>query len=199
MKTYRSSKIKINSCVLVAGERFGKLTVVEYCRERRAYKCLCDCGNFTYARPDNLISGRHSACFCGQHAPRLGQRLPNEQGCINEIYKGYRERCPKRGYEFELTKEEFSAMILQNCHYCGIPPDTHRKCKNGRVFVYNGIDRIDNNVGYKKGNIVTACKVCNYAKNTLSLEEWKAWIVRIYSNVFIKKKDTLDIYNDYVI
>jgi hypothetical protein len=32
------------------------------------------------------------------------------------------------------------------------------------AFIYNGIDRVDNSIGYEMGNVVTCCVVCNLMK-----------------------------------
>ena len=42
---------------------------------------------------------------------------------------------------------------------------------NGQ-YLYNGIDRIDNKLGYIKGNMTPCCKICNHAKHDLTFEGW---------------------------
>ena len=55
--------------------------------------------------------------------------------------------------------------------------------KTSDTIVYcNGIDRIDSSKGYVKGNVVTSCKYCNTAKNTMTQQEFKEWIVRVYEH-----------------
>lgn len=52
------------------GQRFGKLTVIEYIGKMPEYcnanvwKCQCDCGNITYATTSNLNSGHIKSCGC---------------------------------------------------------------------------------------------------------------------------------------
>ncbi len=46
-------------------------------------------------------------------------------------------------------------------------------------FKYNGVDRIDNAIGYTKENCVPCCAICNNSKSTLSLKDWLEWIERI--------------------
>ena len=52
----------------ITGQRFGRLTVVEYAgknrRNRTLWKCICDCGNETIARLDALKSGDKRSCGC---------------------------------------------------------------------------------------------------------------------------------------
>lgn len=51
---------------------------------------------------------------------------------------------------FKITREEFNLILEIECYYCG-----------GPGF---GIDRIDSNVGYEKGNCVSCCTWCNKMK-----------------------------------
>ena len=59
---------------------------------------------------------------------------------------------------------------------------------NNGDYVYNGIDRIDNNKGYTIDNIVPCCAKCNYAKGKLTLQEFKELIEGIYNHRFNDKK-----------
>jgi hypothetical protein len=47
------------------------------------------------------------------------------------------------------------------------------------VYVYSGLDRVDNTVGYTLDNVVPACKACNHAKVDMSYAEFTAWIARL--------------------
>jgi hypothetical protein len=104
---------------------------------------------------------------------------------INELYKGYKNSAKRRKDDYLITKYEFKNFITENCYYCGseplktITPSRKRKAdKNG--FKYNGIDRLENDLGYTKENCVTCCHICNNAKNTLSKEEFLNWVIKIY-------------------
>lgn len=70
----------------------------------------------------------------------------------------YKKRADEHGYDFDLTNEEFRELVESDCYYCG--------CKRGKIL--NGIDRLDNSIGYTKENTVPACKMCNNMKNTLN-------------------------------
>jgi len=54
-----------------------------------------------------------------------------------------------------------------------------RKKFRQRIISANGIDRQDNAKGYIPGNCVSCCRICNYAKHALTLEEFKSWIQRL--------------------
>ena len=54
------------------GQRFGNLTVIEYSKEHRKWKCKCDCGNTTYVPTKNLKTGNTISCGCQQSG--IGKR-----------------------------------------------------------------------------------------------------------------------------
>ena len=53
---------------------------------------------------------------------------------------------------------------------------------NNHFFLYNGIDRKNNNMGYTYTNSVSCCKLCNQAKNSLSIKEFYDHIQLILNN-----------------
>lgn len=87
-------------------------------------------------------------------------------------FNQYRVNARKRNYTFELSFSDLSSLILAPCTYCGIEPAP-----------VNGIDRIDNSVGYVRGNCTPCCKFCNIAKHTQSTEDFKNWITRTYKHL----------------
>jgi hypothetical protein len=162
---------------------FGKLTVVKWDKERKAYLCKCKCGNETYARSWSLKTGRHKACKCGMKEVRLSCRLPDNLAIKNHLYYDYKKSAQKKKKPFNLSFEDFIKLIQTNCHYCGIEPQQRglKREIRGRDFAYNGIDRVDNNIGYIEGNCVACCEQCNNSKKNLTLEQWLEWIKRITS------------------
>ena len=86
----------------------------------------------------------------------------------------------ERGYDFLLTIEIFKQLTQSNCHYCGIEPSQKisRSWLNGD-YMFNGVDRVNNSIGYLENNVVPCCKHCNMAKYTMSEEEFRTWINRL--------------------
>ena len=98
---------------------------------------------------------------------------------INDRYINYRNGAVDRGYEFNLSKEEFEDIITKPCVYCGSKHSMvfHVGKKNsGRDYYYNGIDRVDNNKGYTINNVVSCCSICNRGKSTLKLKDWLSYL-----------------------
>jgi 5-methylcytosine-specific restriction endonuclease McrA len=165
------------------GNRYGKLTVIKRMSskgKRAAWLCKCDCGNEVIKRGDHLRDGQKS---CG----RLCE-LQKGKAAFNRMLIVVKHHAKKRGLEFKLTEEQVKKLNKSACFYCGLPSsnkvreyDNHGKHRCNGVYEYNGIDRIDNNKGYVMDNCVPCCKVCNRAKNAMSMDDFLVWIQRLKS------------------
>ena len=85
-----------------------------------------------------------------------GKLYPDEFSDVKGVsYSNYKSRANEKGLRFELSKEVFEQKRKEPCYYCGKgESDTHK----------NGIDRIDNMVGYTEENSRSCCGDCNYMK-----------------------------------
>lgn len=115
------------------------------------------------------------SCGCYNNDKR---RKPSGHAAFNRLYNSYKSTSERRGYKFSLTKEEFKALTVQNCYYCGIVPQavmTTKQRDTGKImdkYIYNGVDRVENNIGYLSENCVPCCKICNVAKASMSKREF---------------------------
>lgn len=155
--------------------------------------CQCDCGKKSKATENHLKAGARVSCGCRIHREKY--LLPIEELCAQDRLAQYRKGARQRGYEFELTKQDFMNMLFEKCYYCNSEPYNTFKMREGsrvqtekRSVNYNGIDRIDNNKGYVLENCVTCCKNCNVMKMQLELDEFKEHITKIY-RFYIKDKE----------
>jgi hypothetical protein len=103
--------------------------------------------------------------------PRRGYSgVKREEYGVSAFYallSAYKKGAADRSLRFDLLDEEFLQLTSCDCHYCGIEPQQvfRRNIGNG-PYIYNGIDRKDNAVGYTMENCVSCCKVCNYSKSS---------------------------------
>lgn len=155
-------------------KKFGKLTVLAATNKRSAaghiiWQCRCKCGKERLVPSGELQKG--SVKSCGNHSlnPLTG---------FNRLYTHYKYNAKYREYSFTLSKKQFYSIVTANCFYCGISPQQYLT-EPAEKFLYNGIDRIDNNKGYIRNNVVACCKVCNNAKASMSKKEFIQWVRRI--------------------
>ena len=101
------------------------------------------------------------------------------------IVKG-RQNSKERG--FDLTFEQFVEISKQPCFYCDTEPTPSKGHRSWSTYInINGLDRVDNNLGYLYSNVVACCIYCNMAKRDRSQEEFYLWIDKLIS--FQKKKE----------
>lgn len=100
------------------------------------------------------------------------------------VLRNYRGWAARRGLAFELTADEFLAIAAQACRYCGAPPSNTIKRGKPSAFTYNGVDRLDNALGYTLANAVPCCKTCNWAKQRMSVGEFTEWVGRVHAKLF---------------
>lgn len=175
---------KIDNWNLI-GKRIGKLVVIDRAGITKSRKskwlCLCDCGITKVIISDNLIAETTKSCGCLQKEYYSSVLLPDNEAAFNTILWKYINGAKKRGYQFSLSKEQFKSLITTNCYYCGSDLSNLQSRKNSRsVFKYNGIDRVDNNIGYIISNVVSCCKQCNTMKMRYSVEDFFDKIKKIY-------------------
>lgn len=174
--------------------KFGKWTVISNAGRKghsHMWLCQCDCGKLCEVNGYTLRNKRSIRCqSCKlrdilntpeakiKREKRLADRNKNGEAAINQVFSGYKHSAIKRNRVFELTKEQFVAICISNCHYCNRPPHmtNYSINKTHTAFVRNGIDRKDNNLGYTLKNSLPCCSVCNKAKLNMSYDEFIAWI-----------------------
>ncbi len=178
------------------GKRYGKLVVLglfkietlKSGKKRSLWLCKCDCGNECKIRAANLTCRLTKSCGCLalENMNKFVQahvKKPPGIRCRNYVYNSYKTGAKARDLEFTINVEDFEKITTLNCHYCNGGPNNVKKSEYGNgEFVYNGIDRIDNNKGYILDNCVPCCHTCNFMKRALSLEVFVSQAIKISEN-----------------
>lgn len=166
-----------------AGLKQNMLTAVKRIRLQKGieksgrwyWQCICECGKERVILEKYFADGSIFSCGCTQL-----KQLSNGEPTQNLHLFNYKRGAHSRDLEFNLTKEEFNFITSQNCYYCNAEPIEKG---NGRHKIkLNGVDRIDNDVGYFIDNCVSCCTNCNFIKSNKSLEEFYDLISKIYNN-----------------
>ena len=150
--------------------------------------CDCECGNKVAIRSRELLRGHTKSCGCLHYESIIKSAGKNKmapgESALNVVMSGYIKSARERGYEFTLMREEFKNLTSSNCHYCGSPPSMFRygngQKNTNHGYIYNGIDRVNPELGYSTGNCVPCCRDCNVAKMTMSVNQFREFISRIY-------------------
>lgn len=175
----RDENISKRSIKDLTGLIFGKLTVCEITSKRIdrkvVWNCICDCGRSCEVISVNLINGDTTSCGCY----KLNRKVAGYSS-MNHLFNGYRKKAFNRNLLFDLNLEEFKIITSKNCHYCGIEPKqrAYTGSRQNGSYIYNGIDRKNNLIGYNSDNIVPCCGKCNWAKSTMPYDEFIAWLDR---------------------
>ena len=171
--------------ILKIGEKINRLTVLKLHhkdkRYRKYYLFRCECGTEKIIHGAAVISGNTKSCGCLGTEIRKAKRISEHHSEVTAIILGYKRHAISRGYKWELTRDDVKNIINKKCYYCDSPPGNIKKTKNSVAsgLKYSGIDRIDSSLDYTVENTVPCCKICNYAKSNMSLEEFQEWAVRL--------------------
>jgi hypothetical protein len=174
-------RTKIN-IVFAVGDKVGRWTITgpkTRIKSAYFYQCKCICGEENLLRFDHLLkSFNQSKCSC-RLKKRCFKTLPNNEAITNYILDTYQRNARKRGIAWGLSLSHFRGLIKMPCHYCGTENSCTTK-KHKETYTHNGVDRLDNIIGYTVDNCVPCCKICNMAKFNLSLADFEDWMQRLF-------------------
>lgn len=127
--------------------------------------CKVCCANYKRTKEGLKILGKY------RHSPK-GR------------YVYLKAAAKRRNLECTLSKEEYYLLIDKPCFYCEgfFQKDETCGC---------GLDRINNEFGYIKNNVISCCGICNGIKlNYFSQEETKAAVNAI---IEVRKKNSFSL------
>jgi 5-methylcytosine-specific restriction endonuclease McrA len=168
----------------MVGNKYNRLFVVELDhkdnKSRKFYLCLCDCGNKKILNGALIKSGNTKSCGCLAKETRKATRISLHHSEVTAVYLGYKRHARDRGYKWKLNRNDVESIIKNKCYYCGSTASNIKITKNTIIpLKYNGIDRVNNRIGYTLKNIVPCCRICNRAKGNLTKSKYIKWINKI--------------------
>lgn len=158
-ETFRQTRGRPRLFSIEAGQRFGRLVVVEEMKVKKTWSaiCRCDCGSETTVTVNNLKSGTSKSCGCLQreivatlsaertthamsnheHYPRWSNMLHRCEDPLNSHYEHY----GARGISVCEEWHDVVAFVDYLETVLGPRPEGH------------SFDRIDNDGNYEPGNV----------------------------------------------
>jgi hypothetical protein len=203
-KLMRGGNIKVNkgcgcsnkekTSGIEVGQRFGEWEVLETFTSKDQYRrwhhlCRCKCGLEVEVEGTRLKRGKSNNC----KTCRERFRKDGITSAKNRLYGQYASGASRRGYDFDISLEDFVEECVKPCHYCGVEgsrvSSTNHKNKEHRShFVSNGLDRVDNTLGYSKENCVACCGSCNQLKGAMDQSKFIAQLQKICSHAQTSSK-----------
>lgn len=126
-----------------------------------------------------------------QYREKNKERLKEYNKSPHTRYMHYKNSAKKRDHNFTLSEIDFIKITEQPCIYCGEYSDTY----NGVPF--NGVDRIDSNLGYSMNNCVPCCTTCNRMKLDLNVYNWMSKMKQIIN--YFDELSLYDVINSDVV
>jgi hypothetical protein len=105
-------------------------------------------------------------------------------------YSSYMRRALNKGIGFNITIEDFEDCKSNPCYICG---------KVNSLEHTNGIDRINNDLGYENSNISSCCCSCNTMKKAYSLESVLGKLQKVYYNHAMYAVESTDVVENRII
>ena len=159
----------------ITGQRFGSLVAVSFEGSPSRWLFRCDCGNSCTRMRNNLVAAANPpSCGCAG-IPSLRRATVS-----TEPYNHALRQSTLIGRRFDLTRGQFSELASKHCHYCGCAPSAKKGQAPWRLR--NGVDRVDNSIGYTVENCVPCCTNCNFMKRNLTVTDFLAHVSAIHSH-----------------
>lgn len=155
---------------MTASKKGGKLYKPQYCKvcsAERAKKWRVDSGKF-------------------REQARMRQGQYNRNNPLISQMASVRMRAKEKGIECDICTQDLLEIYTKQdgkCYWFGLPLKLDASDYGTPMRV--SIDRLDNDRGYTKDNIVLTCQAANLGRNQHSEEVWAAFIKEL-KDAFIK-------------
>jgi len=135
-----------------------------------------------------LKNNETSKRYRKKYPEKYKEYLERNKNNINIRLGRYKTQCEYYKVEWSITDEQAIDLFMNDCVYCGVPANP-----------FNGIDRIENEIGYTETNVCSCCEICNKMKNSLCIDIFIAIVSHIYIYKCCNPSQLLypQLFNDY--
>lgn len=182
------------------GQKFFRLTAEKFFDKlssgNHRWEFRCECGKSRIANASQVRAGQIKQCLdCATESNKIlmqrnavktaeARKLAFGEAARNSVLNGYKNNAKQRNLEFTISKYKFFHLIVQPCAYCTRSLNNIARSRNNTGdYRYTGLDIIRNSEGYTEDNCMSCCSVCNRAKDTMTFEEFRAWVTLVNKTI----------------
>jgi len=172
--------------------------------QRSRWLFNCECGSTRISKASAVVKGFIKSCKectakeykSAQGARGRNKKFEPKEASFRAKASNVKAHAKIRNIPWALTLEQTSEILKMDCHYCGCGPSNpyntfkNRSWKQSLKYpkenvlekgeiLYNGVDRLDSDIGYTPENSVPCCTFCNVAKNDRPVEEFLIWLDKL--------------------
>ena len=171
------------------GDVYARLTIISEPfsirngsgRCSRFVTCECTCGEVKNVSLNTLRMNKTLSCGCYNKERASKRKISDSDRVKNSLIREYKGSAKCRNLTYSISDDFLFSLVKKPCHYCNSEPfKPHREDQS---FLYNGLDRLANNIGYLESNVVPCCFICNKMKGILSEGEFMEHLNKIYTRV----------------
>ena len=170
----------------IIGERFGRLTILEYSytnkHKKRVYTCLCDCGNVKNIVYNSLSSGLTKSCGCLKKEKSQATGLKNKDSGKHNMSNTstYRSYVDMKNRCYNKHSKKYYRYGGRGITVCDRWLESFENFLEDMGEKPNGLtlDRIDNNGNYEPNNYRWA----TITQQNINKEKSDMWGIRKEKN-----------------
>lgn len=139
----------------LSGQRFGRLSVIEATKNKRgrsAWLCLCDCGNSSIVKCNDLISGNTRSCGC--YGLEVKSTANTTHGMTDspehQSWRAMKDRCQHTTHK---SYKDYGGKGIVVCREWEESFDAFYKHIGPRPSPLHTLDRKDSRGNYEPGNV----------------------------------------------
>ncbi len=150
----------------MVGQVFGSWTVLEWGQDLK-WKCQCVCGTIGWVKGWMLRNGGSTKCrICRVKS------TTRVDTAFRKLLATYKRNAKHKKLDWRLTDDQFRKLTSSPCYYTGQLPAHEQVVGLTGIYLYNGVDRVDNDKGYILSNCVPCASVVNFAKKNIPKKDF---------------------------
>jgi hypothetical protein len=144
------------------------MTNYYYRKDTNVYRTVCKGCHAEKRRKQYIVDSEivlaRNKIYRETNKDKINEHRKRTKYVYKKRYTSLKSQAKNRGLEVGLNFEEYEKIAKNPCHYCN--DEFGEATRAG-----GGLDRLDNSIGYMKGNVVSCCRICNSLKLNIFTEQ----------------------------